>query len=147
MLSIIFRLILGSVFVFAAIDKILDPYTFAADIRNYQILPDMFSNILALILPWIEFFSGLFLIIGLYARGSAFMVASMLVVFIFAISLAMMRGLNIDCGCYHSIGNSNKIGFKKLIEDLIFFIMATYLFLTVYFGPSVVRFLKKPTTK
>ncbi|MEJ2545375.1 MAG: MauE/DoxX family redox-associated membrane protein [Calditrichaceae bacterium] len=146
-LSIIFRLIIGSVFVFAAIDKILDPYTFAADIRNYQILPDIFSNILALILPWIEFFCGMFLIIGLYTRSSALMIASMLVVFIFAISLAMIRGLNIDCGCYHSIGNSNKIGFKKLIEDLIYFIMASYLFLALSLGPSIDRFLKKRTTK
>ena len=147
LLSIIFRLIIGSVFVFAAIDKILDPYTFAADIRNYQILPDIFSNILALILPWIEFFCGMFLIIGIYIRSSALIIASMLVVFIFAISLAMMRGLNIDCGCYHSIGNSNKIGLKKLIEDFIYFIMASYLFLAVSLGPGIDRFLKKRTTK
>ena len=79
-ISIIFRLIIGSVFIYAAIDKILDPYTFAADIRNYQILPDMFSNMLALILPWIELYCGLFLILGFYIRTSALLIAAMLVV-------------------------------------------------------------------
>lgn len=142
-LSIIFRLILGSVFIFAAIDKISDPYIFAADIRNYQILPDVFSNMVALVLPWIEFFCGLFLIFGFYTRTSALLIASMLVVFIFAISLAMMRGLNIDCGCYHNMGSSTKIGFKKLIEDSIYFIMAGYLFFTRHFGPTFDILLKK----
>ena len=136
-IPIIFRLILGFVFIYAAIDKISDPYTFAVDIRNYQILPDMFSNILALILPWIELFCGLFLIIGFYTRSSAFMIAMMLVVFIFAISMAMIRGLNIDCGCYHTMGDSIKIGYKKLIEDFIYLIMAGYLFISINIGPVI----------
>ena len=142
-ISIIFRLIIGSVFIYAAIDKILDPYTFAADIRNYQILPDMFSNMLALILPWIELYCGLFLILGFYIRTSALLIAAMLVVFIFAISLAMIRGLNIDCGCYHSMGGSTKIGFKKLVEDFIYFILAGYLFLTLNVGPTIDILLKR----
>lgn len=141
-LSIFFRLILGFVFVFAAIDKILDPYTFAADIRNYQILPDMFSNILALVLPWIELFCGVFILAGVYARTSVLMIAAMLVVFIFAISLAMIRGLDIDCGCYHSMGSSTKIGFAKLIEDFVYLIMTGYLFLTKHFGQSIDKILK-----
>ena len=136
-LPVIFRLVLGIVFIYAAIDKISDPYTFAVDIRNYRILPDIFSNFFALILPWIELFCGLFLIIGIFIRSSAIIIAAMLMVFILAISLAMIRGLNIDCGCYHTMGESTKIGYNKLIEDFIYLIMAGYLFLTVNIGPAI----------
>jgi len=146
-ISLICRLILGSVFIYAAIDKILDPYTFAADIRNYQILPVEYSNILGLILPWVELFCGLFLIIGLYIRSSAILISSMLVVFIFVISLAMIRGLNIDCGCYHTMGSSVKIGYNKLIEDFFYLIMAGYLFITVHIDPALDNYLKKRNIK
>ncbi len=136
-LAVMFRLTLGIVFIYAAIDKISDPHTFAVDIRNYRILPDTFSNFFALILPWIELFCGLFLIIGIYTRSSAILIAAMLMVFIFAISLAMMRGLNIDCGCYHTMEGSIKIGYNKLIEDFIYLLMAGYLFITVNIGPAI----------
>ena len=65
------------------------------------------------------------------------MIAMMLVVFIFAISMAMIRGLNIDCGCYHTMGDSIKIGYKKLIEDFIYLIMAGYLFISINIGPVI----------
>lgn len=141
-LSVMFRLVLGLVFIYAAIDKILDPYTFAADIRNYQIISGMYSNIFALILPWVELFCGLFLLIGIYTRSSALLIASMLVVFIIAISLAMIRGLNIDCGCYHTMGSTTKVGFKKLLEDFIYLAMTVYLFTTVNIGPVLDKFFK-----
>ena len=123
--------------------KIIDPYTFAADIRNYQIIPEMFSNILALILPWMELLCGLFLLLGICTRSSALLIASMLIVFIVAISLAMIRGLNIDCGCYHTMGSATKVGFKKLLEDIFYLAMIAYLFLTIHIGPVLDNFLKK----
>ena len=142
-LSILFRLIIGFVFIYAAIDKIIDPYTFAADIRNYQIIPEMFSNILALILPWMELLCGLFLLLGVCTRSSALLIASMLIVFIVALSLAMIRGLNIDCGCYHTMGSTTKVGFKKLLEDIFYVAMIAYLFFTIHIGPVLDNFFKK----
>lgn len=142
-LSVIFRLVIAIVFIYAAVDKISDPYTFAVDIRNYQIIPEAFSNILAVILPWVELCCSLFILFGFYTRSSALLIASMLVVFIIAISLAMIRGLDIDCGCYHSMGNSSKVGFQKLIEDIIYLGMSIYLFMTQNIGPAVDSILKR----
>lgn len=141
--SVFFRITLGLVFIYAAIDKIADPYIFAVDIRNYQIIPDALSNILAVLLPWIELICGISLITGFYIRSSALLIASMLVIFIIAIILAVIRGLNIDCGCYHTLNDSAKVSYQKLIEDFIYFIMSVYLIFTKNLGPVLDNFLNK----
>ena len=47
-LTLAARLIIGGLFVYASIHKIIDPAEFAASIRNYMIVPPTWSNILAL---------------------------------------------------------------------------------------------------
>ena len=81
-LTIIFRLILGSLFIYAAIEKIIDPFGFAADIRNYEIFPTIFSNSLAIYLPWIELYCGIFLLIGVFSRSNASIIAVLLIYFV-----------------------------------------------------------------
>lgn len=141
--SVISRLTLGVVFIYAALDKIYDPYTFAADIRNYQIIPDGLSNLPAIILPWAELICGVLLIIGLHIRSTSILIISMVAVFIIAISLAMFRGLTIDCGCYHTLGDSTKIGYKKLAEDSVYLIMAIYLLISRKTGPALDKYILK----
>jgi hypothetical protein len=46
--------------------------------------------------------------------------------FLIAISSAMARHLNIDCGCFGTVEGS-KIGFKKLAEDFLYLGMAVWL--------------------
>ncbi len=53
------RLFLGGVFVYASIDKVLHPAAFAEVIYNYQIVPEIFINLVALILPWLEALIGI----------------------------------------------------------------------------------------
>jgi putative oxidoreductase len=141
--SAAFRLILGLVFLYAAVDKITDPFTFAADIRNYQIVPGSLSNLLAIFLPWLELICAFLLIAGLYTRSSAMFIALMLIVFLAAISLAMIRGLNIDCGCYHTLKDSSRVGYKKLIEDFLYFFMAIFLVFSKRTGPSLDNLINK----
>ena len=124
LLTLIFRLILGSIFIYAAVDKIIDPHGFASDIRNYDFIPHMLSNLPAIILPWIELYCGFSLVIGLYTRSSASIIAVLLILFIFAIVFAMLRGLDIECGCYRTFLTASKVGIGKLVEDILLFIMA-----------------------
>lgn len=66
------RLILGGVFVFASVDKILHPAAFADAVYNYQILPDSLINVAAIILPWLELVLGSLLIIGVWMPGDCY---------------------------------------------------------------------------
>ncbi|MCU0424774.1 MAG: DoxX family membrane protein [Candidatus Kapabacteria bacterium] len=121
------RLVLGSVFVIAGVEKIVNPNAFAKAINNYQMLPYGALNLMALVLPWLEVLAGVFLIFGVRLRASSAVVAAMLVVFLIAIGSAMARGLSIECGCY-SQGGGEKVGWKKVFEDVALLILAVQIF-------------------
>nr|HPQ45334.1 MauE/DoxX family redox-associated membrane protein [Syntrophales bacterium] len=64
------RWILGIVFVYASIHKILYPAAFAKAVYLYQILPDWLVNLAALVLPWLELFLSVSLILRLWMPGT-----------------------------------------------------------------------------
>lgn len=130
--ALIARLIIGAVFIFAGIEKIASPEAFAKSIQNYQILPIAIINIMALILPWLELIAGLFLVFGIRIKSSSAIVGGLLVIFIIAILSAMMRGLNIDCGCFSQDGAGTKVGWGKILENLGMVVLTAYL----YFFPN-----------
>ena len=69
--GLLFRFVLGYVFIYASIGKIINPFDFSIAIQNYRILPDSLTNFMAIILPWMELYCGLFLILGIFSRVSA----------------------------------------------------------------------------
>jgi uncharacterized membrane protein YphA (DoxX/SURF4 family) len=111
-----FRLVLGGLFVYAGAVKVLDPLDFAQNIRNYQLVGQSLSFIAAIVLPWLEILAGLALILGVWTRGAALVVAGLLVFFIVLTAVTMIRGLDVDCGCFGSL--SRKSGWGVILEDL-----------------------------
>ena len=111
------RLVLAAVFIYAGVIKIANPRGFVENIDNYQILPYLLVTIVALILPWVEVITGLALILGRWLQGASTLIILMNVVFIIAIASALLRGLDIDCGCYSTSGVGTPIGIQKIIED------------------------------
>ena len=75
------RWVLGGIFAFASIDKILHPQSFAELIYNYQILPGAWINLTALMLPWLELLLGLLLIFGKWLRPAVILTNLLLVAF------------------------------------------------------------------
>ena len=122
---LISRLILGAVFIYASLDKIMNPDDFAKAIGNYHVLPFGLENLLALVLPWVELLTGLCLIIGVMVDGATVLIILMNIVFIFAISQALARGISIECGCFSvsSEGGEN-IGLQTIIRDIGYLLLA-----------------------
>ena len=114
---VILRIILGSVFIYASIDKIINPNEFARNIANYHIIPFGLENFIAIVLPWLELFIGIGLLVGFFVDGSAILSMGLLVIFIVAISSAILRGYNIECGC--GLDEGELVGTKKLLENSI----------------------------
>ena len=127
-LLILFRTILGLVFIYSGIVKIIDTSGFSDSIYNYKLMPDLLINYLAIVLPWIELITGLLLIFGITIKESALIINSLLIVFIIAIVINLFRGLDINCGCFGT-GNGTKIGLAKLIENSILLFMGILLML------------------
>ncbi|HEV2047123.1 MAG TPA: MauE/DoxX family redox-associated membrane protein [Chthoniobacterales bacterium] len=92
--------IVGGVFIYAGVIKVLDPIQFGIDIDNYKILPWFISVRLAFYLPWLEIFCGVALIFRFLYRGGLSILAALTSVFIIATIAAKVRGLDITCGCF-----------------------------------------------
>ena len=93
-------LIVGGIFVYAGVSKVLDPAQFAYDIDNYKTLPWFVSVRLAFYLPWLEIFCGLAVISRFFYRGGLSILTALLAVFIGVTIAAKLRGLDITCGCF-----------------------------------------------
>jgi uncharacterized membrane protein YphA (DoxX/SURF4 family) len=111
-------MLVGFVFIYASIEKIADPAYFAGTLQNYQIIPDPLINIVAITLPWLELVCGLLLLTGFWHRPSAFIIALLMIVFIIAIVSVILRGLDIECGCF---GTGTSADWTRIIEDLFLF--------------------------
>jgi uncharacterized membrane protein YphA (DoxX/SURF4 family) len=104
----------------------VDPLKFAQDILNYQIFSEQISFWTALILPWIELLCGVFLISGIAIRGSSFLISGMLILFIILISITLIGGKKIDCGCFGFL--SHTVDWSLLVQDLILLIFSSFVF-------------------
>jgi uncharacterized membrane protein YphA (DoxX/SURF4 family) len=120
-------MIVGLIFIYASVEKILYPAYFAVSIQNYQLIPDYFTNIVAVLLPWLELYCGLSILIGLWHQAGAAIVSLLNIVFIIALTSAVFRGLDIDCGCY---GTGSSANVSRIIEDL--FLLAFSLQITLF---------------
>ena len=120
-------LIVGGIFVYAGVVKVLDPVQFANDIDNYKTLPWFVSVRLAVYLPWLEIFCGLALIFRFLYRGGLSILTVLIAVFIGVTIAAKMRGLDITCGCFgHASKNRNFS--THLVLDLLILLGAVVLF-------------------
>jgi uncharacterized membrane protein YphA (DoxX/SURF4 family) len=137
--SLAARLALAGIFIYASIDKIAHPASFAKDVYNYQILPDALINLTALVLPWLELFLGLCLLAGLWLPGAVLTANGLLVVFLAAFIFNMARGLDVNCGCFStgSEAPAMSAGFY-LLRDFGFFAVGVFLFYAVFLnrGPQ-----------
>ena len=119
----LFRLALGVVFLWAALAKIGDMAGFAGDIHNYRMLPVAMENVFALVLVWTELVLGLALVTNLAPRSATLLGGALLVMFFIAILQAVLRNLDIDCGCFGTT-DAKQAGIEALVRDVIFLAMA-----------------------
>ena len=94
------RIILGLVFITAAVPKIADPPGFAKAIWAYTLVPAWSLNPLALVLPWLELACGLALCLGFWLRAAITWIGLLLVSFCLAITINLARHHAVDCGCF-----------------------------------------------
>lgn len=96
----ILAVVIGGLFIYAGVVKVLDPVGFAGDIDNYKTLPWPIGVRLAFYLPWLEILCGLALITRYLYRGGLFILTVLMTIFIVATIVAKARGLDISCGCF-----------------------------------------------
>jgi uncharacterized membrane protein YphA (DoxX/SURF4 family) len=128
-LQIALRVILGIIFIYASAGKLFRAEDFAKSILRYEFLPIYFVNIMAIVMPWVEFITGILLILGIYKKASSMLASISLVVFLIALTSAFARGLDISCGCFSLEETSTKDDIVyRIIQDIFMLIGAIVIY-------------------
>ena len=114
----VLRIILGALFLWAGLSKMPQPEIFARTIDAFNLLPQILILPAAIIIPWIEFFTGLSLLLGVKTRLSACVCLGLLCIFVMALSITIGRGINdISCGCF-GVGTDETLS-TSLIRNMV----------------------------
>jgi putative oxidoreductase len=112
------RLVLAGVFIYAGATKAHDVAGFAGQIANYKILPYAWNYLVASILPYLELLCGMLLLLNRRVRPAVLVLFALNIVFILALSSAIARGFDIDCGCFKPDSETSTSPLAALLRDL-----------------------------
>ena len=87
------EVVLGGLFFYAGLQKVLHPYEFAEAVLAYQLLPESLVGVAVAGLPWLEIAAGLCLVAGLKRRSCLLLLAGLVAGFLVVILITMARGL------------------------------------------------------
>jgi hypothetical protein len=120
----------------AAVPKLMDPAAFAKAITNYHVVLPLigqnYVNLTALFLPALEGIAGMAILSNRTKRAAAWIMSALMILFILMVFQAVLRGLNIDCGCFGSseaaASKATKVGWFKLLENSGMLAMALFVY-------------------
>ena len=121
------RILLGTVFLFAASGKFMAPHAFADSIGSFKIFHESILMAVGLIIIWHEIIAGLLILIGLWTQAAAAILAWMLANFFLGLSLALARGFSFDCGCFGAFLESG-VSWISLSRTAILMFAAFFVF-------------------
>ena len=110
------RIVLGALFIWAAVTKLPDMAGFAQDVANYRIVPAALVPFVASAVVGIELLGGIALVAGVMERAAAAVIACLLVAFIAFLSQALLRGIDLRCGCF---GGDEPASWWTVARDLL----------------------------
>ena len=137
------NLILGAVFLMSAVPKLAAPRQFASDVQQYGILPRPLAAAFGYALPYAELAAAALLLTGFYTEWAALGVAVMLVVFMVAVGVAMVRKLNLSCSCFGLLYRE-RVGWSTQVRDGILLALALFILVAENGSPTVADMLAEP---
>ncbi len=139
--SLVLRIILGATLIFAGLTKLSRPYDFLENVHAYKLGQPKIEAVIGLCLPSLEMVTGAFVTAGSLRLGALALSGAMGLAFATAQTSALLRGLQIGCGCFG--GSRNEIGLRSLALAIAIVVTSGYLLLVEWRGAgrneSVVR--------
>ena len=124
-LSLLCRLFVAGIFLYASYDKVLNPAHFAEFVGQYEIIPLWMVNWSSAVLAWLEFIVGILLVIGWKTRPSALITSGLLVFFTGLMIYAGITGAGFDCGCFPGDAG-HPAGYDAALRDVGFLIPSLF---------------------
>ena len=110
------RIVLGGLFIWAAVTKLPDMTAFAQDVANYRVIPAALVPLLAAAVVGIELLAGIALVTGVMERSAAAVLAVLLGAFTVLLTQALLRGIDLRCGCF---GGDERASWWTVVRDLV----------------------------
>ena len=123
------RLLLAAVFIYAGVVKGTDPVAFAGQVANYQLLPYAWNYLVAATLPYLELLCGMLLLLDKRVRPAVVVLFVLNLVFMLALTSLIVRGIDIDCGCFRPDAENKTSPLMALWRDagLLLLMVSTWL--------------------
>jgi uncharacterized membrane protein YphA (DoxX/SURF4 family) len=128
--GLVVRLVLAGVWLSAGVIKFEDDAGTVRAVRAYDLLPESFVPTFGHLLPVVEIVVGGLLVLGLLTRGTGVVSGLLLLMFIFGISSAWARGLQIECGCFGGGGlkeNATAGYLRDILRDIGLVLLSCWL--------------------
>jgi uncharacterized membrane protein YphA (DoxX/SURF4 family) len=109
------RVLLGALFLWASVTKVPDMAAFAESVANYRIVPPSLVPVVAAAVVGVEIAAGVALMLNLWARAAALLLAGLLAVFTVGLASALARGIDLACGCF---GGTDAATWWTVLRDL-----------------------------
>jgi uncharacterized membrane protein YphA (DoxX/SURF4 family) len=141
----VLRILMGALFIFSGFFKVLDLNSFGTVILRYRILPEILIPYAAIVFPFLELTVGCSLLCGFRIRSNALIAIALMLAFIFAISVNVIRGETFDCGCFelNRFGIDENISTTLIIRDLCFVLVLYIIFNAKRHYYSLDNFIEK----
>jgi putative oxidoreductase len=120
------RLVLGVLLIVAGALKLGHAPDLASAIAGFRLLPPGLVSLLALALPPLEIFLGLYLVAGLFTRIAGAVAAAMFALYATAIASAVIRGIPANCGCFGP-HDSATADWPHVVFDLVLAAIAVFI--------------------
>jgi putative oxidoreductase len=114
------RISCGAILIYASQDKLGYAEKFSGIVKEYHILPASLVPLAAVVVPWLEFFTGICLALGFKWRGAALLFCGLMGLYTLALSWNLLNGVEMNCGCF-SMDSTDKITWWTILRDTGFF--------------------------
>jgi uncharacterized membrane protein YphA (DoxX/SURF4 family) len=113
-------------FLYAAYQKLFHgvnaPELFASSVQAFKLgFGETMTRVATSVTPWIEVIAAVLLILGIWSRAAAGVLCVMLGFFIVLIAQAMIRGLDVKCGCFGDLSPfcQEKVGMCNIVQNTV----------------------------
>src|SRR5437870_4671970 len=125
-LLLLARVVLGAVFLLAAVSKLADRQGSRHAVGDFGV-PNWLRTPIALLLPFVELAVGVLLLSGAFTRLGVFAALALLILFTTAIAISLARGKTPDCHCFGQL-HSAPVGSSTLIRNALLTALAAFLY-------------------
>lgn len=115
------RILLGGIFLWASVTKVPDMAAFAESVANYRIVPPALVPAVAAAVVGVEIAAGIALVLNVWARAAALVLAGLLAVFTVGLASALARGIDLACGCF---GGNDPATWWTVLRDVVLVVFA-----------------------